>query len=159
MFWRETLEHAKDTKAVAVLVITNDRKNDWYMGGSDSSTVDTALRRLRTDWKPVPNPHPMLAMEAKLYSGVQCLELLDTAYLAALLRDLSEEQVRAFVDVAIVPDDPTAGRTQRGAATSADQGRSTEPDEERSPASEAFPLFPRRAGCTKYASDTYAGVV
>jgi hypothetical protein len=48
----------------------------------------------------------MLTLEARMVAGVQEVELLDSPYLAALLRELAEEQVRAFADVAIVPDGP-----------------------------------------------------
>ena len=104
IFWKEILVHAKHMKATALIVITNDRKNDWYMGGRGVDNIDSKLRGLRSDWKPVPKPHPMLVMEAKLVAMVEQVELLDGAYLAALLLDVDEPAVRAFADVAIIPD-------------------------------------------------------
>ena len=47
MFWRETLEHAKDANAVTLLIITNDRKNDWYMGGDGVSNIDVAASQVK----------------------------------------------------------------------------------------------------------------
>ena len=106
VFWKELLVHAKRVKATALVVVTNDRKNDWHMGRSDVVDIDPALLELKSAWKPVPRPHPMLVMEAKLVADVDQVELLDSAYLAAFLRDVAENEVRAFADVAIIPDGP-----------------------------------------------------
>ena len=106
IFWKELLAHAKRVKAKALVLITNDRKNDWHMGRSDAVDIDPALLAIRRSWKPVPRPHPMLAMEAKLVAGVDQLELLDSAYLAALLQEIAQNDVRSFADVAIIPDGP-----------------------------------------------------
>ena len=106
VFWKELLVHAKRVNATALVVITNDRKNDWHMGRSDVNDIDPALLALKRAWKPVPRPHPMLVMEAKLVAEVDQLELVDSAYLAAFLRDVAENEVRAFADVAIIPDGP-----------------------------------------------------
>ena len=48
----------------------------------------------------------MLVMEAKLVADVDQVELLDSVYLAVCLRDVAENEVRAFADVAIIPDGP-----------------------------------------------------
>ena len=106
VFWKELLDHAKGVKARAIIVITNDRKNDWHFGRSETVRIEPALLAMRKSWKPVPRPHPMLVMEARLVAEVDELELLDSPYLAALLRDIAEEEVRAFADVAIIPDGP-----------------------------------------------------
>ena len=106
IFWKEILVHAKRVKARALVIVTNDRKNDWHMGRSDVIDIDPALRELKRDWKPVPRPHPMLVMEAKLVADVDQVELLDSAYLGVFLRDVAENDVRAFADVAIIPDGP-----------------------------------------------------
>ena len=106
IFWKELLAHAKRMKARALVVVTNDRKNDWHMGRSDVIDIDPPLLELKRDWKPVPRTHPMLVMEAKILADVDQVELLDSAYLAALLRDVAENDVRAFADVAIIPDGP-----------------------------------------------------
>lgn len=106
MFWKELLAHAADQKARAIIILTNDRKNDWHFGRSEAVQIEPALLALKKAWKPVPRPHPMLVMEARIVAQVEELELLDSAYLAALLRDVAEDQVRAFADVAIIPDGP-----------------------------------------------------
>ena len=106
VFWKELLSHAKQANAMAVVVITNDRKNDWHMGGNEEIDIDSTLLELRSSWKPVPRPHPMLVMEAKLVAEVDQVELLDSAYLGALLLQVAEDDVRAFADVAIIPDGP-----------------------------------------------------
>ena len=106
IFWKELLVHAKRANATALVVVTNDRKNDWHMGRSDVNDIDPALLELKSAWKPVPRPHPMLVMEAKLVAEVDQVELVDSAYLAAFLRDVAEDDVRAFADVAIIPDGP-----------------------------------------------------
>ena len=100
VFWKELLGHAKGVKANALIVVTNDRKNDWHMGGSDAIDVDPTLLALR---KAVPRPHPMLVTEAKLVAEVDQVELLDSVYLARLLREVAGDDVRAFVDVALMP--------------------------------------------------------
>lgn len=104
VFWKETLDHAEGTGARAIIVLTNDRKNDWHLGRSQSVKIEPDLLAIKKDWEPVPRTHPMLVMEAKLAARVEEVELLDSPYLAALLREMAEVEVRAFADVAIVPD-------------------------------------------------------
>lgn len=106
IFWRELLDHAKSASARAIIIFTNDRKNDWHLGRSAAIQIEPALLALKKTWKPVPRAHPMLVMEARLSAGVEQVELLDSPYLAALLRDLVQDDVRAFADVAIIPDGP-----------------------------------------------------
>jgi PIN like domain len=106
IFWKELIAHAKTVDAKSVVLLTNDRKNDWHLGGS--SDIDPSVFAIKREMKPVPRPHPMLTMEAKLIAGVHQVELLDSAYLAVLLRACAEPEVRAFADVAIIPDDTEA---------------------------------------------------
>ena len=70
------------------------------------------------------------------------MELLDSPYLAVLLRVLSEKQVRGFVDVAIVPDDPPAGTRQQPVPELPGHNADAEPRGVTSSASKARPLFP-----------------
>jgi hypothetical protein len=105
--WKEVLEHASKTSTKAVIILTNDRKNDWYFGGRTVEGVDDDLLRLKSNWKPVPSVHPMLILEARLTANVEDIVLLDAPYLGVLLRKLGGERVSAFVDVAIVPGPPT----------------------------------------------------
>ena len=106
VFWKELLVHAKQAEATAVVIITNDRKTDWHMGRSDVTNIDPTLLGLKKSWKPVPRPHPMLVMEAKLVAGVDQVEFLDSTYLGALLLEVAEDNTRSFVDVAIIPEYP-----------------------------------------------------
>jgi hypothetical protein len=105
IFWKESLAHAKIAGAGGIIILTNDRKNDWRMGGEEQSLIDEAMLSLKKSWRPVPRIHPMLALEAKL-AGVGEVDLIDSQYLAAYLRDVESARVDAFVNVAIVRDQP-----------------------------------------------------
>lgn len=105
IFWREAIGHARVVDATAIIILTNDLKNDWRMGGETSADIEKGMLELRKSWRPVPRIHPMLALEAKTV-GIRDVALLDSQYLAALLRDLYEHRVASFADVAIVPDPP-----------------------------------------------------
>ncbi len=106
LFWKEVLDHAKASKAKCIIILTNDRKNDWLLRRGDTANIEPGLLALRKSWNPVPRAHPMLALEAKVVAAVDDVILLDSLYLAVLLRELALEQVRAFADVAIIPDTP-----------------------------------------------------
>lgn len=103
IFWKEALTDAAARSASAIVILTNDRKNDWRMGGETGSALDEEMLSLKKSWRPVPRIHPMLSLEAKL-AGVGEVALVDSQYLAALLAGLDRERVNAFADVAIVPD-------------------------------------------------------
>lgn len=105
IFWKESMEHAAAMDASAVIILTNDRKNDWRMGGSNQAEIDATMLSIKKAWRPVPVIHPMLALEAQL-SGVGEVALIDSQYLAAYLRGVDASRVGAFADVAIVPDPP-----------------------------------------------------
>jgi PIN like domain len=105
ILWKEILDHAAEKRSKAIIVLTNDRKNDWYFGVAGTKGVDRDLIQLRSSWKPVPCAHPMLSLEARGV-GVNDLVLLDAPYLGALLRTLGGDDVKEFIDVAIVPDPP-----------------------------------------------------
>lgn len=117
IFWKEALSHAAEASAAAVVVMTNDRKNDWRMGGEARAAIDDTMLSLRRAWRPVPRIHPMLALEAEL-AGVLQVALIDSQYLAAYLRGVDAARVGALADVAIVPDAPTppTERAERAAA-------------------------------------------
>jgi len=105
IFWKEILEHAGSGRADAIIILTNDRKNDWRMGGQSNSAIEAEMLALRKSWRPVPRIHPMLALEASTM-GINDVSLIDSQYLAAYLRDIDAKRVGAFADVAIVPDPP-----------------------------------------------------
>lgn len=105
IFWREAIVHARAVNAKAIIILTNDLKNDWRMGGETNANIEARMLELRKSWRPVPRIHPMLALEAKTV-GIADVALLDSQYLAAFLRDIDERRVASFADVAINPDPP-----------------------------------------------------
>lgn len=107
IFWKEVLEHAQSMEATAAIILTNDRKNDWRMGGVNRAEIDATMLSIKKAWRPVPMVHPMLALEAQL-AGVAEVALIDSQYLAAYLRGVDAGRVGSFADVAIVPDPPAA---------------------------------------------------
>lgn len=109
IFWKETLDHASKAGAAAIIVLTNDRKNDWRMGGSAQPSIDREMRDQKKSWRPVPVIHPMLALEASI-AGIPETALIDCEYLAAYLRRIDAERIGSFADVAIVPDPPASPR-------------------------------------------------
>jgi hypothetical protein len=134
LFWKEVLAHAKAAGAGVIVVLSRDTKNDWHFGGRPAPE-DRRLRALGSAWKPLPAPHPTLELEAKTLANVGSVVLLDSMYLAAVLREHTADGVKALVDVAIVPDLPgesaqrkelakeeTDRRTQLRAAQAAEQG-------------------------------------
>lgn len=126
LFWKEVLAHAQSAGATAIALLTNDRKNDWHMGGSSTGGVEQDMLELRKQWKPVPRIHPMLALEAQAMAGVGEVLLIDSPYLAAMLRDIADDQVSAFCDVAINPDPPRQpSETERRSALQEEQAAET----------------------------------
>lgn len=107
MFWKEILAHASEAKAGGVLVISNDVKNDWLFGGrKNTANTDPELNQLRASWKPIPTPHPLLVLEARLQADIHELILVDSRYLGLYLRQATSSNTRKFADVALVPDVP-----------------------------------------------------
>ena len=137
LLWKEILSHAASVNATGIVLVTNDFKNDWRMGHqTNEDPSDPGLRAIRKSWKPVPRPHPMLLFEARNDAGVNSLELIDSVYLGAYLKEVAETDAAAFIDVAVSPDpngdnDPPEGEpsapTTNGAPaperpTTADEG-------------------------------------
>jgi PIN like domain len=106
LFWKEILAHAKSAGAQTIVVLSRDTKNDWHFGGRPAPD-DKRLRALGSAWKPLPTPHPTLELEARKLANVESVLLLDSMYLAAVLREHTNDGVKALVDVAIVPDLPS----------------------------------------------------
>ncbi|QQN65267.1 hypothetical protein JIR23_05575 [Bradyrhizobium diazoefficiens] len=101
MFWREVLEHASADEAItAVVIISNDGKNDWQMGASRSPDEDQEMRELRKGWPPIPTVHPMLRYEANYAAATTSVMLIDCEYLALLLRKTGVD-ADDFVEAAI----------------------------------------------------------
>jgi hypothetical protein len=115
MFWQELLEHASaDAGITSIVIISNDTKNDWQMGGGRTPNEDIEMRSLRRGWGPIPTAHPMLRYEANYRAGITLVMVIDCEYLALLLRKM---QVPAddFVDAAISSELPDERREQREA--------------------------------------------
>jgi hypothetical protein len=113
MFWREVLEHASSDNAIdSVVILSNDRKNDWLMGGGSNPPADTDMLSLRKDWAPIPLVHPMLLYEANYRAGVDSVMVVDSGYLAVLFRKTAVPS-NNFVDAAIIIELPDEKREDR----------------------------------------------
>jgi PIN like domain len=89
IFWMEVVELTRKSKAKTVVVLTNDRKNDWRMPGSDGANV-----------------HPMLAFEAAIEAGAREVKLVDVATLAHALKETSEPDTESLRRAALTPPVP-----------------------------------------------------
>ena len=99
LFWQDVVADARLRKAARVIVLTRDRKEDWY-GSAPEPDVGPALRRLKSRWEPVPSPHPMLSFELRTQSGCDLL-LLDELYLGAVLWRADKRRFGRFAAVAL----------------------------------------------------------
>lgn len=106
VFWKEILNLAAADRARNMILLTNDQKNDWQLGGR-VSPVDDELFGLKKKWRPLPFAHPMLSLEAKVEAQIQHVTMLDPIYLGVLLKRHGGDETKKFVDVAVVPDPPT----------------------------------------------------
>jgi hypothetical protein len=107
MLWREILHHAKADSVQTILILSNDRKNDWRMGGPGEIVMDQDLLAERRDWPPVPTAHPLLSFEASKVANVTRVFLIDSLYLAAFLRKTGAA-CENFADAAIAVELPQA---------------------------------------------------
>src|SRR5262249_53832613 len=64
VFWREVLRNAANVRAAAVVVLTADRKNDWFENHLGDQGLTEAIRKRIPRPRPVPAPHPLLVREA-----------------------------------------------------------------------------------------------
>jgi hypothetical protein len=99
LFWQDVVADAQRRAAGRVIVLTRDRKEDWY-GTAPEPEVGPALRRLKSRWEPVPSPHPMLSFEIRTQAGCELL-LLDELYLGALLWRADKNRFGRFSAVAL----------------------------------------------------------
>ncbi|ESW82297.1 hypothetical protein X773_13020 [Mesorhizobium sp. LSJC285A00] len=102
LFWQDVVADARRRKAAKVIVLTRDRKEDWYASAPEPE-VGPALRRLRSRWEPVPSPHPMLTFEMKTQSGCELI-LLDDLYLGAILWRADRVRYGRFAAIAVGMD-------------------------------------------------------
>ena len=133
LLWKEILSHARSVSATGIILLTNDRKNDWRMGKQKNQNPEhSELQKIRRSWKPVPRPHPMLAFEARTEAHIDRLEVIDCVSLAAYLH-IAGVNAPAFVDVALTPDPPDvdAPRSQPSPTSSDTEPPSADPDDPR----------------------------
>jgi PIN like domain len=107
-FWLEVIQLAKRAKAQTILVLTNDRKNDWKFGASQSAkSTDEALKELADSWN-VPTAHPMLVYEAANSAGASDVLLVDALSLSGILALAGESNTANLRRAASVPTPPAA---------------------------------------------------
>ena len=114
VFWREVLRHAKQARCGAVIVLTKDRKNDWYEKRHGNSGIEPDFFKRVPNPLPVPTPHPLLVREAHDF-GAGTLDLLDPMYCGILLELSGSDYVRfasAVVDVDLA-DPPSSSKAAR----------------------------------------------
>lgn len=112
IFWKEILDHARKVRASGIVVLSNDGKNDWIMGGQEQPDLDAELKVVAKKLSPLPRPHPMLVYEAKSAAAVTDLMLVNHEYLAIYLRRTGAQSERLFgaaVDVTL----PSARQEQK----------------------------------------------
>ena len=102
LFWQDVIADARRRGAERVVVLTRDRKEDWY-DALPIPEVGPALRRLSSRWEPIPTPHPMLTFEMRSRSGCELL-LLDDLYLGAILWRADKARYGRFAAVALSMD-------------------------------------------------------
>lgn len=146
LFWKEVLDHAKSSQIKCIVILTNDRKNDWHLGGGSTKRIEKDLLALKKSWKPVPSVHPMLELEARLVADVEDVVLLDAPYLGVLLRDLAPNEVRSFSDVAIIPDGPQSPNEKEGRSLSVEERRKADAKKADAEAARLGTLFPDPSG-------------
>ena len=79
LFWEEVIAHADMTNAKSVIVVTYDRKKDWYYRLAEAE-VDATLKQLKSKWDTVPVPHPTLTFEVNSSSLTPFLDLSKKDY-------------------------------------------------------------------------------
>ena len=128
LLWKEILGHAAYVSATGIILITNDLKNDWRMGSQQNEDPkDPELLKLRQQWRSVPRPHPMLLFEAKEKAGVDKLELIDSVYLAAYLKQVAETEAADFIDVAVHSEQDDKEKLSTKKSTTEDSNGATSP--------------------------------
>lgn len=105
VFWQEVLAHAKTCRAGTIIIMSNDRKNDWHMGGQADADIEADLKTMRRSWDPIPEVHPMLALEAAAYADVEKVILVDSPYLAAFFHD-TKAKYSNFISAALTVELP-----------------------------------------------------
>ena len=83
IFWEDVIADASARNVNTVIVLTRDRKKDWFFSGLESEPSED-LRRLKGTWNPVPVAHPMLSLEMRTRVGAELI-LIDELYLGGVM--------------------------------------------------------------------------
>ncbi len=94
IFWKEVLDHAHTEKVQSIVILTNDRKNDWRFGGTGGPVSPGAK-------KPASQTHPMLSLEANIAAGVKSVILLDNVHFVSAIAAKFRGGTRALADVVL----------------------------------------------------------
>jgi hypothetical protein len=106
IFWFEVIQLARRSKADKIIVLSNDRKNDWKFGSSQTiKSTEQALADLSDSWN-VPTTHPMLIFEAANSAGASDVLLVDALSLGGVLALAGEGQTGNLRRAASIPTPP-----------------------------------------------------
>jgi hypothetical protein len=101
LFWQEVTVHAARVEAATVVVLTKDRKRDWFHP-SPETPAGSSWQRLRpNNWSAVPHPHPMLSFELNARARGAKLLLCDELYLGAVVWQRDRAKYRQLASVAM----------------------------------------------------------
>jgi len=102
IMWEELLAHVGDKVAGSVVVLTRDRKEDWFAPSGDPR-LNLQLRGMRGSqkWNPVPAPHPTLLIELRARTTARDLTLLDSLYFGATLHQLKRSELSRLIAYSI----------------------------------------------------------
>lgn len=83
IFWEDVVADARAKAATKAVVLTRDRKQDWFFSGLQTEPGEN-LRRLKGKWDPVPVAHPMLTLEIRNTANAELI-LLDELYMGGVM--------------------------------------------------------------------------
>lgn len=112
LFWMDVLEEARLGKMRTIVILSNDRKDDWLHAPKSKPPNEppVELKPLKVRWTPIPIPHPTLVVEAQSRAGVERLFILDKKYLGAAIWQPNEGKYARFVEIATEAEEgPVAG--------------------------------------------------
>lgn len=102
IMWEELLAHVGSLATGTVVVLTRDRKEDWF-APSGEPRLNAQLRGMRGSekWNPVPSPHPTLLIELRARTTARDLTLLDSLYFGAALHQLKRSELSRLIAYSI----------------------------------------------------------
>lgn len=132
IFWREILDHSQKQnrfwrKIENIIVLTDDGKNDWVVGGGEAARPAGSLfSDISTNWNPLPIAHPMLQFEALSQSRVQRVVLINRKLLGALFhtQNVAPSYVNAAFNTAL-PNDRQIKKSTSNKGVKSRQGDSS----------------------------------